>query len=105
MQFARGDMTVGRTYGDDRCADGVWKGRGIGRVCRTGGVFGMTSGVPGRGGEVEVGGKSRSCCQAWGVARGEAAGRGPNAGAGDGAWCAGGARAAGEVGGVELEGS
>lgn len=74
MQFARGDMTVGRTYGDDRCADGVWKGRGIGRVCRTGGVFGITSGVLGRGGKVEVGGKSRSCCQAWGVARGGQAG-------------------------------
>lgn len=39
----------GGACGDGGCADGVWKGRGIGRVCRTGGVFGMTSGVPGRG--------------------------------------------------------
>lgn len=66
----------------------MWKGRGIGRVCRAGG------------------GKSEE--RAGVVVRREVshggAGRVPNAGAGDGAWCAGGARAAGEVGGVELEG-
>ncbi len=106
MQFARGDMTgvPEGACGDGRCADGVWKRRGIGRVCRAGGVR-DDFGCAGQGGCLEVRGKSRSCCQAWGVARGgEAAGRGPNAGAGDGAWCAGGARAAGEVGGVELGG-
>lgn len=58
------------------------------------------SGVPGRGGCLEVGGKSRSCCQAFGVARGQAGCRMP--GLEMGAWCAGEAREAGEVGGVEL---
>lgn len=71
MQFARGDMTgvPEGACGDGRCADGVWKRRGIGRVCRAGGVR-DDFGCAGQGGCLEVRGKSRSCCQAWGVARG-----------------------------------